>query len=173
MRPMRPSDLVNKVAFLFSGNYVVAGIGSPLRGDDRAGLLLCERLNELGISCVNCEYGLENCVDEIGARGAERLIVLDAVICNSCEPGDVIIADEGAIQDLGIALSTHAIPVSMVLGILREFGVREVYVIGIAPRSLDISTDISPEVLRAIEELAAIIARSASQKEGEEGGGYN
>lgn len=166
MPQMRPSELLERIKPLFSGNYIVVGIGSPLRGDDRAGLLLCERLNELGVDCVSCEYGLENCVDEIRERGAEKLIILDAVICSSCEPGDVVIADEGAIQDLGIALSTHAIPVPLVLGLLREYGVREVYVIGIAPKSLDISTDVSPEVARAVEQLAAAIAR-ASQHEGQ------
>jgi len=145
---------------LLSGKYLIVGVGSPLRSDDQAGLLFCDELLERGIECVKCEYGLENCIGEIAGRRAERLVIVDAVIYDGAKPGEVVIAGEDALVEKYTLATTHSIPVKMLIRMLREAGVRDIYVVGIAPSSLDYGLDVSSEVVNSIRMLVELFVKA-------------
>ena len=145
---------------LFKGNSLILGVGSPLRSDDRAGLVLCDSLNQSGVHCVKCEYGLENCIDVILEKKPEKLIVIDTAFFNRGQPGDIILLDDTRALANTLLLTTHNIPPRLLINTIRELTpLREVYIIGIYPANLDIGVDISSQVSRAINTLVEDIVK--------------
>lgn len=163
-RPTEESKQRSKVAFtetlcsLFSYDHVFIGIGSPIRRDDQAGLLACDELNRIGLDCLRCEYGLENCIDEVINRKPRNLVIIDAVLYEGGRPGELVLADYSSIINNTYLLTTHSIPLDKLIDYLRASDVVEkVYIIGIYPRDIDIGFEISFEVKAAIDELISYI----------------
>lgn len=143
---------------------LIVGVGSPLRSDDAAGLLLCDLLVAKGVNCVKCEYGLENCIDIIAFNKPERLVVMDAALFENGIPGDVVIASTEALDNRISLVTTHSVPLKLVLKILQEsYGVKDTYLIGIYPKSLEIGSDISDEVYTTLLKLVDVIVECLKQ----------
>jgi len=137
-------------------DVVIACVGSPLRMDDQAGLIVCDKLLENGVDVVKCEYGLENCVHEIIARSPRALLIIDAVYSNKLSPGDIVLVDEDQLISEDVSpVTTHNIPLKNILSLLKlETGLSEVYLLGIMVKSLDIGLEVSTEVSRSIDYLS-------------------
>ncbi len=147
--------------YLGSGRIVVAFIGSPLRRDDRAGLILYEHLSGLEsgrVRLVKCEYGLENCVSEITMYRPDKLLLVDAVYVEGVEPGNILVSDPVHIREgVGIA-TTHNLPLSLVLEtITREAGITDVKLLGIRVADTDYGVEITDKVREAVERLSNIM----------------
>lgn len=143
---------------------LILGVGSPLRSDDAAGLVLCDLLVARGVNCAKCEYGLENCIDVIAFNKPERLLVVDAALFENGLPGDVIIASSEVLDDKISIVTTHSIPLRLVLKILQEsYGVKDVYLLGVYPKSLEIGSDMSSEVYTTLLKLVNIITTCLKQ----------
>ncbi len=141
--------------------YVIACIGSPLRSDDRAGLEIYELLRRKGITdarLVECEYGLETCLDKIIHLTPRGVIMIDAGYAENISPGTIIVSSIDNVRDSFTLATTHNIPVRLVLKILeREAGVKDFYVVAIIAERLDIGMKLSRRVREAVEDLAEII----------------
>ncbi|MEZ0393719.1 MAG: hydrogenase maturation protease [Desulfurococcaceae archaeon] len=163
MRPGSCDDLARDLEGLFRGRRVlVACVGSPLRGDDAAGLEVCEGLASKGIGAVPCEYGLENCTDRILSERADLLVIVDAVVGSSLAPGDVVIVEPSSAVEPRPA-TTHSVPLKAVLNfIAASGGPREAVIVGIAAGSLELGSGLTPDVARArdclVEALAMALA---------------
>jgi len=154
---MSLDDLDNKLrTLLCRRDAVIACVGSPLRMDDQAGLIVCDKLLENGVDVVRCEYGLENCVHEITARSPRALLIIDAVYSNKLSPGDIVLVGEDElISEDVFPVTTHNIPLKNILSLLKmEIGLNEVYLLGIMVKSLDIGLEVSMEVSRSIDYLS-------------------
>ena len=148
-----------------SRSFLVLGVGSPLRSDDRVGLVFCDYLLEEGINCVKCEYGVENCMDIIANTKPETLIIVDAALFNGGKPGDVVIVSEDALADSVLPVSTHSMPLQLLLKVLKDHGdVKEIFIIGIYPKLLDVGEDLSREVLSAAKSLAREIKKCLEEE---------
>jgi len=146
---------LNDFCSLFQNNFLILGLGSPLRQDDQAGLIACNELARHGITCIKCEYGLENCIGEIENYHPSRLVVIDAALFKNGRPGDVVVVASDSIEDYGLVISTHSIPQSLILNLLKNtIGVEEVFIIGIYPKTLDLGLEVSFEVLTAVKNIA-------------------
>ncbi|MEM1732061.1 MAG: hydrogenase maturation protease [Desulfurococcaceae archaeon] len=157
---MLRGDLINQFfkKHVFSRKHLFIGIGSHLRSDDQAGLVLCDKLIEKGMDCLKCEAGLEMCIHEVYSRRPEVLVIFDAVIYPGCSPGEVVIADEKAIKKETSIVTTHSISFETIMQFLRSTGgVEEIYVVGICPERIDLGLEISEKVAHSIEKLAGII----------------
>lgn len=144
----------------FGEKTLILGVGSPLRSDDQAGLVLCDILNQNGVECLKCEYGVENCLDVIIERSPERLLIFDAALFSGGSPGDLVYAGDLEVLDGVSLLTTHNIPLKLVLDLIRSSSpVREIRVVGIYPKNLDIGVSISNEVMRAISTLVESILK--------------
>ncbi len=142
-------------------DYIVACIGSPLRGDDRIGLLIYDLVGK-DTRIIKCEYGLETCITDIVKAGAKGLIIIDAVkvVANNLKPGDIVIASIDEIHDSVVSVSTHNIPLKLTLEILKsESEIRDIVIIGIVVEKTDISLNITPKVLSSGEEIAGILRK--------------
>jgi len=148
-------------------SILLACVGTELRSDDRAGLEVCRELKRHGIRgharLIECEFGLETCVDRIAEERPRRLVVVDAVLTTEgSEAGDVVIA---RLEDVveGFLATTHNVPLSMMVKYLRALGCcEEVYVLGVVAKNLDFGEGLSPEVMKGIEKLVNAIAEALS-----------
>lgn len=145
-------------------NTLIVGIGSPLRSDDAAGLLLCDLLVTKGVNCIKCEYGLENCIDVVALIKPERLLVIDTALFENGKPGDVVIASTEALDDEISLVTTHSIPLKLVLRVLQEsYGVKDVHLLGIYPKSLEVGINVSDEVYTTLLRLVDVITKCLEQ----------
>ncbi len=141
---------------------VIACVGSPLRMDDQAGLIICDRLHEKGFKdIIKCEYGLENCLTEISSTGKKTLLVIDAVYSDKLSPGDIVVLDSEAIESGEYNLepiSTHNIPFKISLSLLKELvGVNKAYLLGIMVKSIDLGLEISIEIRKSIDKIVELL----------------
>lgn len=158
--PPEKSQQRSKVAFtetlctLFTGNFMIVGLGSPIRRDDQAGLIACDELARAGVDCVKCEFGLENCIDAIVDRKPRILLIIDAVLYNGGKPGEIVLTDYSSIDHGTYLVTTHSIPLDKLVSYLRASGfVEDIYIIGVYPKDIDIGLEVSFEVKVAIDEL--------------------
>ena len=150
------SDVFDKLKEIILKNYRIFCVGSELRSDDRVGLYICDRLKEKGLNNVfRCDYGLENCFNELS--NSEKALIIDA-ISNDLSPGTIVLIDEKAVVDLGLTLSTHAIPITKVIELAKSLGkLKDVKILGIGVKSLDIGTELSESVRKAAEAIIDLI----------------
>jgi len=162
------SGLKEKIAELVcSDSVLIACIGTELRNDDRAGLEVCRGLKRLGLEnharVIECEFGLETCVDKVAEERPKRLVVVDAVLTTEgSEAGGVIIAKLEDVVE-GFLATTHNVPLSMMVKYLRALGCcEEVYVLGVVAKNLDFGEELSPEVMKGVEKLVNALAGALS-----------
>jgi hydrogenase 3 maturation protease len=117
-------------------------------------------LNQNGVNCIKCEYGFENCVDIVIEKSPEKLVIIDTAIFSGGNPGDVIFLDSIEAFDSTCILTTHNIPIGLLLNTIKELSsIREVYIIGIYPRNLEIGLEVSREVTNSLHILAESIVK--------------
>ncbi|MEM4431302.1 MAG: hydrogenase maturation protease [Desulfurococcaceae archaeon] len=138
-------------------NSIIAFVGSPLRKDDRFGLVLYDEIGVSNPRIVRCEYGLENCLDEITVLKPDELIVVDAVYSSKHNAGDIVLLELMEYSDENTILSTHTIPTTVIINILRNMGIKKIYLIGVAVKDISLGLEISMEVSKAINELKIIL----------------
>ncbi len=154
---------------------LVVCLGNELYRDDRAGLEVCRRLEELGYndSIVSCELGFERCLGEILRKEFNILIIVDAFLPlpdSGILPGDVLII-EGLenIKDSIISsnvIHTHKLPLSLVLDYLRSSG-KTFYPIflGVCIENMDICDEfeecrLSENVEKGVEKIVRYIVEN-------------
>lgn len=132
---------------------LVACLGNPLMGDDGAGIAVASELTKLGYEVVVCGSDLAPVVTRI--EEIDVLIVVDAVDWGA-EPGSVLTAKLDDLEERRAGTS-HSLRVSEVIKLIRKAfgGPREVYVVGIQPERIELSTELSPSVRRAVNEAVA------------------
>lgn len=135
--------------------------GNPERGDDGAGLLLARRLHDLGIEAEVCTGEALELIEMWS--GDSDVMVVDAVITG---------APAGTVH---LWNTLQALPYSHVLTSCHGFGIAEAIelarvignlpgrlrVCGIEGRQFDQGVRISPEVERAVENVAKEISAEA------------
>jgi len=138
---------------------VVCGIGNEVRGDDAFGILVAERLKELvknpNVLILNCGEVPESYTGKIIKFEPDLVIFVDAVDFGG-EHGEVILADpEGT---LGEAVSTHSLPLKILVGYLKSQINAEFVLLGCQPGNLGMFSEPSGVVIKAANVLAEAIA---------------
>ncbi len=135
-----------------SKSYLIVCVGTYLRRDDYLALYLCRKLNELGIKTVECEYGLENCLDVITELRPKGLLIIDAILAD-VPAGTIVLSKEEDIRD-GILATTHNIPIKLIIKYLKEvYGVGDAAVLGIRALDLSFGEGLSEIIKETIDEL--------------------
>ncbi len=135
-------------------------IGSQLRGDDAAGLLAVQGLTDtLKLRVFIGSTAPENLTGEIKKYNPTHLIIIDCADLQE-KPGTVKIFDPE--QTTGDSFSTHRLPLKMLSQYLRMSLGCDIMVIGIQPKSIKFSTEISDEVKVAAKELSELIREVAN-----------
>ena len=136
---------------------LIIGCGNRQRGDDGAGILVAERLRNLGIPA---ETRSGEAADLIEAwRGADNVIVVDAVVTGA--PVGTVQAWDARqpLASVRTTASTHGLGVAEAIELAQVLHClpARLQVYGIEGRRFEPGAEISPEVQRAIEDVARII----------------
>jgi hydrogenase maturation protease len=143
---------------------VVIGLGSPLMGDDGAGLAALDRLRQ--------SWSLEDVeLVDGGTWGmsllpvvedAERLVLLDAIKAGA-GAGEIVVLERDSLPAyLSRKLSPHEVDLRDVLALAELRGTlpAETVAIGVQPAVVELGTELSPAVSAALEPLVeAVVAR--------------
>lgn len=151
----------------------VLGCGSPLMGDDGVGLKVIEALKNTelegldGLEIVDagvCGLDLLNLLD-----GARKVIIVDAILSGT--PAGSVHRLEG--RDLmadavpSTLVSVHDLSISDVLKIGKEVQkLPEIVVFGIeiGKPATEITMEISPEVLKAVDEVVRLVKEEVASQ---------
>ncbi len=135
----------------------VLGVGSALRNDDAAGLLVAEEMNKIRNSKLKVFLGStapENLTGEIIKYRPTHIIIVDSVDMDQ-KPGSILLADPQEVD--GISFYSHMLPIKMTIDYLLESIKCEIIIIGIQPKSLEFGETISAEVKKSTAQIADVI----------------
>jgi hydrogenase maturation protease len=141
---------------------LIIGCGNRERSDDGAGILVAERLRELGIEA---DTRIGEATDLIEAwNGADDVIVVDAVLTGA--PVGTVQAWDGRqpLASVNATASTHGLGVAEAIKlahVLNRLPTR-LRVYGVEGRRFEPGAEISFEVQRAIEEVVRRIIADVS-----------
>jgi hydrogenase maturation protease HycI len=172
-KPLTPALLKKalKTNLLEADRIAVLGIGSDLRGDDAAGILVAQKLERTfagsrrrNAAAFVGHTAPENLTGEIirfirGGRADARghIVLVDTADMNS-KPGAIRLLTREELG--GVSFSTHQLPLSVLMDYLESSLNGRITVIGIQPAKLSFGAGISPRVRTAVNRVAAAI-RSA------------
>ncbi|NJE75480.1 hydrogenase 3 maturation endopeptidase HyCI [Thermococcus sp. ES12] len=149
-----------------AGRVVICGIGNEVRGDDAFGVLVAERLKKLvknpNVLVLNCGEVPESYTRKITNFEPDLVIFIDAVDFGG-EHGELIVADpEGTIGD---AVSTHSLPLRVLVGYLKTRLNAEFVLIGCQPAVLGLFQEPSEIVVERADALAESMAGALNETE--------
>lgn len=135
----------------------ILGIGSEVRGDDAAGMVVARRLEghikDKKIKYLKVFLGAtapENLTGEIKRFKPTHLLMIDAVDINQ-KAGAVRVID--SYVELGASFSTHKMPIHIMKDYLyQSIGCKSI-IIGIQPESLAFCESLSSKIHRCMEKL--------------------
>ncbi len=140
---------------------LIIGCGNRDRRDDGAGVLVAERVRELGGQAEICRGDALTLIETW--QGVDDVIVVDAVVTGA-RVGKVWLWDGGPARlPAGWSASTHGFGVAGAIKLARilERLPKRLRVFGIEGRRFGFGREISREVMRAVEELAEQITAEA------------
>lgn len=137
---------------------LVIGVGNPYRRDDAAGRLALRQLRgRFPREVATLEHDGEGTSLMEAWQGADLVILVDAVQSRAT-PGSVHRFDAGAapLPATGMRDSTHAVGVPEAVELARALGrlPPRLIVYGITGRTFDAGEGLSPEVARAVNDVA-------------------
>jgi hydrogenase 3 maturation protease len=135
---------------------VLLGVGSDLRGDDAAGIMLAAKLkNNPKLTVLFGGTAPENLTGQIKKLKPSHLIIVDAAELKAA-PGTVKLLMPEEIG--GFSFSTHALPLSVMVDFIRADWPCDVIIIAIQPADVHFGAPVHPAVKRAVEEIAAALS---------------
>jgi hydrogenase 3 maturation protease len=146
----------------------ILGVGSVLRGDDIAGLLVAQQIEKIiakqttpEIRVFIGETAPENLTGEIKKFQPTHLIIIDAAELNK-KPGHIEIMEPETIG--GTSFCTHSLPLKIIIGYLLESFKFQAIIIGIQPKTLTFGAQPTKEVVAAAKHLANTITTLLTSK---------
>jgi len=145
-----------------SGRIALLGVGSELRGDDAAGLLVAEYLRKSSAKNIKLKnlkvfFGStapENLTGEIKKFKPAFLVIVDSADMDR-SPGAVKLISLDEIG--GISFCTHQLPLKILTDYLVQSIGCEILIIGIQPGKIDFGAPLSKEVKKSARLVSAIL----------------
>jgi hydrogenase 3 maturation protease len=135
-----------------------------MRGDDAAGTLIAKKLSSLfseraDFVVFNGGTVPENYTGLIRKEDPSHIIFFDAVDMKK-EPGYIRLVNKEEIVNYSI--STHAMPLSFLIKYLESITDAKMILIGIQPKNIDMTPNVSKEIERSVEEIVSIFKQLLS-----------
>jgi len=144
----------------------VLGVGSPLRSDDGAGMLVIQKLEESLPSCPDLllcggETAPENFTGKIKSFQPDLLIVVDA--CDvGLAPGSVVEIPPEKVG--GPTFCSHMLPVKVMINYLIHETGTDVILLGLQYKSLLFDGPVSQEMTQAVDHLCGMLQKLFLEK---------
>jgi len=154
-------NLTNKLKSNLDGakRIAILGVGSELRADDNAGMLIAQEL-ERSSRQINKTIDLkvflghtapENLSGEIRKFEPTHVVIIDTADIGK-KPGEIAVF--GPEDSGGISFSTHKLPIKVLAQYLTQSMDCKIIIIGIQPKTLEFGRDVSREVGASIKEIS-------------------
>jgi hydrogenase 3 maturation protease len=140
-----------------ASKIVLLAVGSELRGDDAAGLLVAEELQNHKLPNLEVLIGgtaPENLTGEIKRLKPSHLVIVDAAEMNEA-PGTIKLVLPEEIG--GFSFSTHSLPLKVMVDFIRQDWPCEVLIIAIQPANLSFGAQVSGAVRRAARQVCDLM----------------
>ncbi|MDD5427760.1 MAG: hydrogenase 3 maturation endopeptidase HyCI [Candidatus Omnitrophica bacterium] len=153
-----------KNRFANAKKIALLAIGSELRGDDAAGLLVADNVKKLlktsnrRFKIFNGATAPENLTGDIKRFNPSHILLLDSVDFKD-KPGSIIVLNPRDIGD-GVSFSTHKMPAKILMRYFYESIDCDPILIGIQPLSINFGAKPSGAVVSSAKEAAAAIVKS-------------
>jgi hydrogenase maturation protease HycI len=148
----------------------VLGIGSELRGDDIAGILVLRALEKskkklrrgVKLKAFEGSTAPENITGEVITFKPTHLIIVDSADIGE-KPGSVLLlrADE---VGRGISFSTHKIPPKILIDYFARSLKCEIIIIGIQPKTINFGKPASKAVIASAKSVSSSILEALTQQ---------
>ena len=135
----------------------ILGVGNPMRGDDVVGVEIVKLLKgrvPRNVKLLECQTVPENFMREIRWFNPTHVLIIDAAQLGA-EPGEARLVAPDEI--LGMALSTHQIPLSILAEVIENIVNAKVMILGVQPKSIEFREELTPELQEASERIANIL----------------
>ncbi len=133
---------------------IILGMGNELRGDDGIGPMVIKSLKkeirDPDVEIIDCGVVPENFLSKIESFKPGKVIIIDAIDANK-KPGTVHIIKE--LSNNQLALSTHRVPLSIMVEYLKKNAKVEVVLIGVQVKNTEFGSEMSNEVRAAVKEI--------------------
>ena len=135
---------------------IILGIGNTLKGDDAFGPLVCEKLKAEKISTevINAATVPENYIQTIIKKAPQNLLIIDAIDFAE-SPGTIKVFETEQLNS--IVISTHTLSPRIFIDMIRKSIFLKVFIIGVQPAQTQLGSDLSPQVIKAIDDLTVIL----------------
>jgi hydrogenase 3 maturation protease len=148
---------------ILRGKTMLVGIGNELRGDDAVGLIVARKLRgAVGARVLEAADAPENLVGLVVRERPDTVLLIDAADLGR-PPGEFEILDPADMD--GTCLTTHAMPLAELSGVVSFRTGAAVRLLGIQPASVRIGSPLSDELRRTAGVLADLIAAALLHNE--------
>lgn len=131
---------------------IVCGIGNRMRGDDAIGPMVIDNLKgKIQALLLDCGEAPESFLGKIEKAKPEKIIIVDAVHMDK-PPGTIEIIDTTKIK--GVVMSSHNIPMTLLLEYIQTRIKCKTVFIGIQPKQIGFNQEMSEECSKAVEKAA-------------------
>lgn len=138
----------------------VLGVGSELRGDDAAGMLLCALLKKSPSRKMKVFPGStapENLTGQIRKFRPSHLLIVDCFE-GIGSPGQVKLIETEKVT--GFSASTHRLPITLMTEYLSSCLECRIILLGVQPKSLGFLHPVSRQVEKSVQGLCRAIRRA-------------
>lgn len=161
---VQPLETILRNKLKTAKKVVLLGVGSDLRGDDAAGMLVAGHLQRLPSSLglkrrLKVLFGAtapENMTGEVRRFKPTHVIIVDAAQMRR-KPGAIKVIEPDSIE--GITFTTHQLPLNILAHYLKQEVGCEVILVGIQPKMLKFAQPVSRQIQASASKLAAIIKK--------------
>ena len=160
-------DLTTELKNRLKGSKRTAllGVGSELRGDDAAGMLVAETVSKKSKK-VKVFFGStapENLAGEIIKYEPSHIIIVDTADIKQ-KPGTVLLLNA---EDLaqGVSLSTHKLPPKVMMDYFAKELKCKIFIVGIQPKTIKFDATVSKEVKSSVKMVASAIIGATHGKD--------
>ncbi len=137
----------------------VLGVGSELRGDDIAGILVAQEFNKPSKRFKSFIGGTapENFTGEIKRFKPTHLVVVDSASMAKSRAGTIRLIDPEKVANFSFC--THRLPLKIMTDYLIKFIDCEIIIIGIQPKTLGFGLPCSPEIKKSVKRVSSAIRK--------------
>ena len=151
--------LTEELAAGLSGakRIVVLGVGSELRRDDAADLEIVRRLKDnvpASVKLIECGTVPESFVDPISKWKPTHVLIVDSAEIGTPSGTSELIKAENI---SGISLSTHHMPLSILIKYLESTTGAKVLLLGIQPQDITFGEGLTTIIQKTVKEIVKIL----------------
>lgn len=146
-----------------SDKVVILGVGSSLRRDDHIGVEVVRELEgkvPRKVDLIECDTVPENFIEPIVNLRPSHLLIIDAALLNR-RPGSVMFVGPNKIK--GVPVSTHALPLSILLEYVSKQTGAKVAILAINPKDTGFGEDLTEELKEALQKVVALLTDALSK----------